>query len=420
MGLTARLMERRSQLTTMKDPARWLIDWFGGGLTSSGVTVTQMNVRRIPAVYRAVRIIAEAIASQPLHVYKRTEDGKGKERQPGNPLYSLLHDQPNPWQTSFEWREMMQGHLCLRGNAYCEIVYDGRGGIRSLIPRHPDRMRIYDLLGAGIGDQVVAYEYHPVNGPTRILFADEVLHLKGLSDDGLIGLSPIDEFRESLGLAIGTETYAAKFFANYGNPGGVLTHPKTLSKEAAERLRETWERNHTSIDNAHRVAVLEEGLTWTAIGVKPQDSQLLESRKFSIAEIARIFGVPPHKVYDLDRSTNNNIEHQSIEFVTDTVRPWSVRWEQRLAMALLTKRERDAGLFIEFNLDGLMRGDISSRYTAYAVGRQWGWLSPNDVRALENMNRREDAGGDAYHEPLNMQSSNDPPKNDDSTTEDEP
>lgn len=405
MGLIARLMEQRSQVTTLKDPAKWLVDWFGGGTSASGVTVTPTNARRIAAVWCAIKIISESVASLPVFVYKRRSDGKGKDRQPKNPLQSLLHDQPNPWQTSFEWLEMQQGHLCLRGNAFSEILYDGRGGIRALIPRHPDRMRVYNIADANIGDQAIAYEYVPVNGPARILFADEVLHTKGLSDDGMVGLSPIDEFRDTLGLTIGTDLYASKFFANYGNPGGVLTHPKTLSPDAAKRLREQWEAKHTGIENAHRVAVLEEGLTWTSIGIKPQDSQLLESRKFSVAEIARIFRVPPHMLADLDRATFSNIEQQSIEFVVHTLRPWLVRWEKRLGLALLTPKERADGLFIEFNVDGLLRGDITSRYRAYSVGRQWGWLSPNDVRALENMNPREDPAGDAYHEPLNMQSS---------------
>lgn len=398
-------MEQRSQVTTLKDPARWLVDWFGGQVSASGVQVTPYMARQITAVWCAVKILSESVASLPCFVYRRRPDGMGKDRQTSNPLHNLLHDQPNPWQSSFEWREMMQGHVCLRGNAYSEIFYDGRGGIRAILPLHPDRMRVYDITNEQIGAQPLVYEYTPRNGPPRFLFADEVLHLKGLSDDGLVGLSPIHEFRETLGLAIGTETYAARFFGNYANPGGVLTHPKTLSGPAVERLRAQWEQKHQGVENAHKVAVLEEGMTWQAIGVNPHDSQLLDSRKFSVSEIARIFRVPPHMLADLDRATFSNIEQQSIEFVVHTLRPWLVRWEQRLALALLTPKERASGLFIEFNVDGLLRGDIQSRYAAYAVGRQWGWLSPNDVRALENMNPREDKGGEAYHEPLNMQSS---------------
>lgn len=408
MGLTARLMEQRSQATTLKDPAKWLVDWFGGGTSAAGVTVTADSARRITAVWAAIKIISESVASLPCFVYQRRPDGKGKDRLTKNPLHALLHDQPNPWQTSFEWREMMQGHLCLRGNAYSEILYDGRGGIRALIPRHPDRMRVYDLTQEQIGEQPLVYEYVPSSGPSRFLFHDEVLHLKGLSDDGLVGLSPIAEFRETFGLSIGTESYAARFFGNYANPGGVLTHPKTLSRDAVVRLREQWEQKHQGVENAHKVAVLEEGLTWQAIGINPKDSQLIDSRKFSVSEIARIFRVPPHMLADLDRATFSNIEQQSIEFVVHSLRPWLVRWEQRLALALLTPKERTDGLFIEFNVDGLLRGDIKSRYDAYAVGRQWGWLSPNDVRGLENMNPRDDDDGDAYHEPLNMQSSKEP------------
>jgi HK97 family phage portal protein len=401
-------MERRSQISTLKDPARWLVDWFGGHTSATGVQVTNESARRITAVWAAVKIISESVASLPCFVYQRRKDGKGRDRQTDNPIHRLIHTQPNPWQSSFEWREMMQGHLCMRGNAYSEMLYDRRGGIQSLIPRHPDRMRVYDISQESIGNHPLVYEYQPASGPARFLFPDEVLHLKGLSDDGFVGLSPIHEFRETLGLSIGTEGYAARFFRNYANPGGVLTHPKTLSAPAVTRLREQWEQKHQGVDNAHKVAVLEEGLTWTAIGVKPIDSQLIESRKFSIAEIARIFRVPPHMLADLDKATFSNIEQQSIEFVMHSLRPWLVRWEQRLGMALLTPREQSQGLFIEFSVDGLLRGDVKSRYAAYAVGRQWGWLSPNDVRAFENMNPREDDGGDAYHEPLNMQSSADP------------
>lgn len=407
MGLTARLMEQRSAATTLKAPAQWLVDWFGGGTSASGVQVTADSARRITAVWAAIKIISESVASLPCFVYRRRADGKGKDRLPQNPLHRLLHDQPNPWQTSFEWREMMQGHLCLRGNAYSEIVYDGRGGIRALVPRHPDRIKVYDLTQAKVGDQPLVYEYVPASGPSRFLFMDELMHMKGLSDDGLVGLSPISEFRDTLGLSIGTETYASKFFANNANPGGVLSHPKTLSPQAVTRLREQWEQKQ-GVEHSHKAVILEEGLTWQAIGINPKDSQLIDSRKFSVSEIARIFRVPPHMLADLDRATFSNIEQQSIEFVVHTLRPWLVRWEQRLALALLTPKERADGLFIEFSVDGLLRGDIKSRYDAYAVGRQWGWLSPNDVRGLENMNPRDDESGDAYHEPLNMQSSQQP------------
>lgn len=408
MGVTSRLMEQRSQITTLKDPAKWLVDWFGGSMSATGVQVTPASSRRVTAVWAAIKLISEDLASLPIFVYKRRPDGKGRDKQLQNPLHRLLHDQPNPWQTSLEWREMMQGHALLRGNAFSEIFYDGRGGIKSLLPRHPDRMRVYDISQDGIGEQPLVYEYQPATGPRRFLFMDEVFHLKGLSDDGLVGMSPISECREALGLTIGTEDYAARYFGNYANPGGVLSHPKTLSKEARERLKTAWDQKHTGIENAHKVAVLEEGLTWSAIGVKPQDSQLLESRKFQVTEIARLFRIPPHKIGDLERATFTNIEQQSIDYVVSTLRPWLVRWEQRLGVSLLTQKERADGLFIEFNVDGLLRGDISSRYQAYSTGRQWGWLSANDVRSMENMNPREDPGGDAYHEPLNMQSSIEP------------
>lgn len=406
MGLTTRLMEQRST-STLKDPAKWLIDAFGGLTVSSGVVVTPYTARKIVAVMCAVRIIAESIASLPLFIYKRRPNGqKGRDKQTSNPLHTILHDQPNPWQTSFEWIEMMTGHVCLRGNAYSEILYNGRGGVRMLVPRHPDRMKVYDVSNASIGDQTLAYEYSPSTGPSRILFADEVLHLKGISDDGLVGMSPVHEFAESLGLAIGTERYAGKFFANYGNPGGVLTHPKQLSPDAAKRIREQWEAKHTGVENAHRVAVLEEGLTWTSIGVDPKASQLLESRQFSIAEIARIFRVPPHMLADLSRATFSNIEHQSIEFVMHTLRPWLVRWEKRLALSLLTPSERASGLFMAFKLEGLLRGDSASRFSAYRTGREIGVYSANDIRDLENMNPRDDPDGDAYLSPMNMSSSN--------------
>ncbi len=377
----------------LANPESWLIDALGGNKAASGVRVNENTALNSTAVLACVRVLAETIASLPLFVYRRLD--KGKEKATEHPLYFVLHDMPNPEMTSFTFRETLMGHLAIWGNAYVEIVRDRAGRVRELWPLRPDKTwPERDQI-----TQKLRYKLILPNGTGAILPADRVLHIPGLGFDGLVGYSPVKLARDAIGLSLAAEEFGARFFSNGAKPGGVLEHPAKLSEEAQKRLRQSWNEMHQGLDKQHRIAILEEGMTYKQIGIPPEDAQFLETRKFQLNEIARIYRVPPHMIGDLERATYSNIEQQSIDFVVNTIRPWLVRWEQAINSKLLTQSEREE-YFVEFKVDGLLRGDIESRYKAYATARQWGWMSANDVRELENMNPIE--GGDTYLIPLNM------------------
>jgi HK97 family phage portal protein len=397
VGILARL---RSERINIADPQPWLLEMMGRGVTtSSGVLVTPDTALRHPVVYTCVKIISESIAQIPLKVFKVDSDG-GKTEARTSPLYDLLHDQPNSRQTSFEWREMNAAHLCLRGNAYNRI--DSRpsdGVITALTPLHPDRIRV--LMDPATN--TLWYEYRPTLPGSKYVFyrQDEMLHFRGLSLDGIMGQSPITLSRESVGEGLAAQEYSNRFYVNDATPSGALSHPGVLNDQAAKRIRQSWEEAHTGLPNSHRVAVLEEGMKFEKIGLSNRDSQILESRKYNGNDICGIFRVPPHLAGILDRATFSNIEQQSIDFVTYCLTPWLGRIESRLEIDLLSAKARSA-LIIEFVVAGLLRGDLKTRYEAYAIGRNWSWLTPNDVLKFENMNPRKDPGGDIYLEPMNM------------------
>ena len=365
------------------------------GSSSSGKVVTERSAMQMTAVYACVRILSEAIAGLPLHLYKYTSDG-GKEKAINHPLYQLLHDEPNPEMSSFVFRETLMTHLLLWGNAYAQIIRNGKGDIIALYPLMPNRMRV-DREDKG----QLYYTYNRVydealktKSMTVVLKPYDVLHIPGLGFDGLVGYSPIAMAKNAIGLAIATEEYGAKFFANGAAPSGVLEHPSTLKNP--EKLREAWQSQFGGSQNSNRIAVLEEGLKYTPISISPEQAQFLETRKFQINEIARIFRVPPHMVGDLEKSSFSNIEQQSLEFVKYTLDPWVVRWEQNLQRILLNPDEKK-DYFFKFNVDGLLRGDYASRMTGYATARQNGWMSANDIRELENLDRiPTELGGDLY------------------------
>ncbi len=367
---------------------------FGG--TTSGKTVNERTAMQTTAVYACVRILSEAIAGLPLHIYRYRADG-GKERIPLHPLYHLLHDEPNPEMTSFVFRETLMSHLLLWGNAYAQVIRNGRGQAVALYPLLPSKM---DVSRAVNGELLYTY-YRDADetglnpkGGYITLRRDEVLHIPGLGFDGLIGYSPIAMAKNAIGMSLATEEYGASFFANGANPGGVLEHPGVIKDIG--RVKESWNSAYQGNGNAHKIAVLEEGMRFQAIGIPPEQAQFLETRKFQINEIARIYRVPPHMVGDLEKSSFSNIEQQSLEFVKYTLDPWVVRWEQSLQQSLILPSEKPS-LFIRFNLDGLLRGDYQSRMNGYAVGRQNGWMSANDIRELEDMNRiPAGEGGDLY------------------------
>lgn len=366
------------------------------GSTASGKAVNERSAMQMSAVYACVRILSEAVASLPLHMYRYNETG-GKEKALAHPLYGILHDEPNPEMSAFSFRETLMAHLLLWGNGFAQIIRNGRGEVVSLYPLMPDRMNVdRDTRGR------LFYEYTRSDGDARTLGVkstvtlspSDVLHIPGLGFDGLVGYSPIAMAKQAIGMGLACDEYGASFFQNGAQPGGVLEHPGVVKDP--KRVRESWNAIYQGSANAHRVAVLEEGMAYKPISISPEQAQFLQTRKFQIEEIARIFRVPPHMVGDLDKSSFSNIEQQSLEFVKYSLSPWIGRWEQSIHRALLLPSEKQR-FFVRFNVEGLLRGDYKSRMDGYAVARQNGWLNANDIRELENLDRipAED-GGDLY------------------------
>jgi HK97 family phage portal protein len=368
--------------------------FFMGG-SSSGKLVNERTAMQMTAVYACVRILSEAVASLPIHLYRYNDSG-GKEKAIDHPLYFLLHDEPNPEMSSFLFRETLMTHLLLWGNAYAQIIRNGKGDIVAMYPLMPNKMTVdRDENGR------LFYSYYRGSDEairdkdaSVILEPSDVLHIPGLGFDGLVGYSPIAMAKNAIGMAMACEEYGATFFANGAAPGGVLEHPGTIKDP--QRVRDSWQNTFGGSRNGNKIAVLEEGMKYTPISISPNEAQFLETRKFQLNEIARIFRVPPHMVGDLEKSSFSNIEQQSLEFVKYTLDPWVVRWEQTIARTLLNPEEKKT-YFVKFNVEGLLRGDYQSRMNGYATARQNGWMSANDIRELENLDRipAED-GGDLY------------------------
>ena len=392
MGLFSGLFKSRDKPTNSTVGSAYT--FYMGGSTA-GKYVNERSAMQMTAVYSCVRILAEAVAGLPLHLYRYTKDG-GKEKAIDHPLYLLLHDEPNPEMSSFVFRETLMTHLLLWGNAYAQIIRNGKNEVIALYPLMPNKMSVDRDEN---GQLYYTYqrstdEAHTMDGSSVILKAQDVLHIPGLGFDGLVGYSPIAMAKNAIGMASACEEFGAKFFANGAAPSGVLEHPGTIKDPG--RVREAWQSQFGGSSNSGKVAVLEEGMKYTPISISPEQAQFLETRKFQINEIARIFRVPPHMVGDLEKSSFSNIEQQSLEFVKYTLDPWVIRWEQSLMRALLTQDEKKM-YFAKFNLDGLLRGDYQSRMNGYAIGRQNGWMSANDIRELENLDRiPTEEGGDLY------------------------
>ena len=363
------------------------VDFIGN--SNSGINVDEMRAMQTSAVYACVKILAETIASLPLHLFKKGKGGKN-EMAEQHPLFSCLYEFPNEEMTSFEFRETMMTSLLLWGNAYARIIRK-QGHTTELWYLKPNQMVVERDSTTG----KIKYTYSDeITNKTYVYRPDQIFHIKAMSIDGVKGLSPIAQAREAVGLALATEEYGAKFFANGAAPSGVLERPGTIKDPS--RVRESWQSTFGGSANANKVAVLEEGMKYTPISISPNEAQFLETRKFQIDEIARIFRVPPHMVGDLEKSSFSNIEQQSLEFVKYTLDPWVARWEQAMVRALLTQEEKKT-YFFKFNVDGLLRGDYQSRMNGYATARQNGWMSANDIRELENLDRiPEEAGGDLY------------------------
>jgi HK97 family phage portal protein len=375
-----------------KDPV--IAEWLGSGsYANSGVSVTPDTAMRVTAVFRAVSLLAGTYASLPLSV-DRILDG-GLEEDKNHPLYDVIVYQPNKWQTSFEWREMMAGHFAMRGACYSEIISSGKRAVDQLIPLHPDR-----VIPFRAKDGKIAFAYTPQEGPQRIILQDEMHWMHFMTGDGLKPISPIRYCREAIGLAMATEEHAARLFSNGAKPAGVLKMPGHFKDAVAfDNFKKQWEQTHGGLRNTNKVAILEDGLEWQDIGMTSEDAQFLETRNLQLAEIARIFGVPPHKIFDLQRSTNNNIEHQGIEFVTDSIRPGCVRWEQAMQRDLFFGKRTHC---VQFDLDGLMRGDSAATAAKNSSDAQNGIKTRNQLRRQEGLSRVNAPGMDDYTVQSNM------------------
>ena len=389
MGILSMLFKSRDKPTDYYSGSNYSF-LFGG--TTSGKNVNEFTAMQTTAVYSCVRILSEALASLPLHVYRYT--ATGKERVYDHPLYHILHDEPNSEMTSFVFRETLMSHLLIWGNAYAQIIRDGAGRVVALYPLLPNKMEVWrDKSGEIYYTYSRTSDENYRDGPA-VLRRQDVLHIPGLGFDGLLGYSPIAMAKNAVGMTIACEEYGASFFANGANPGGVLEHPGVLKDP--KKVRDSWNDVYRGSNNAHKVAVLEEGMKYQQIGIPPEEAQFLETRKFQINEIARLYRIPPHMVGDLEKSSFSNIEQQSLEFVKYTLDPWVIRWEQALQRSLFLPKEKTE-YFIKLNVDGLLRGDYQSRMNGYAIGRQNGWLSSNDIRLLEDLNPiPEEEGGNLY------------------------
>ena len=371
--------------------------YLGGAPSLAGPAVSEWSALTLTAVFACVRLISGAIAMLDLKVYERVPKKGRVDRYPAedHPLFSLLAAQPNENMNSFNWRETMQGHVCLRGNGYNAIARGEDGRPNALTMLMPWAVTPEYLDGKLIYRAVLPPQQYTV------LPANEVLHIAGMGWDGLRGYSPIALARQSLGLSLAAEEFGARFFSNGSNAGGVIQVPQKLSDEGYEHIATSWEQAHQGLANAHKIAILEQGATWVKTGIDPKDSQFLETRRFQVIEIARIFGVPPHMIGDVEKSTSwgTGIEQQSIGFVTHTLGPWLARWEGELNRKLLLPSERRR-YFVKFDVSALLRGDVAARFRAYATAIQWGWMTPNKVLEKENENGFD--GGDEHLRPVNM------------------
>ena len=391
MGIFKGLFRSRDKPTNSYDSPSYSYFF---GRTNSGKRVNDRTAMQHTVVYACVRVLSEAIAQLPLHVYQYTENGK--ERVPRHPLYFLLHDQPNSEMTSFVFRETLMSHLLIYGNAYAQIIRNGRGDVLGLYPLMPDKVRVDRDQRNRL---VYIYSRYDEANPNLkqqgdiVLQAEDVLHIPGLGYDGLVGYSPIALAKNAIGISLACEDYGSTFFANGASPSGVLEHPGVIKNP--ERVRDAWQRAYGG-SNSHHTAILEEGMKYTPISIPNNEAQFLETRKFQVEEIARLYRVPLHMIGDLDHATFSNVEHLSLDFVKYSLDPWIVRWEQSLQKALLSDSEKGK-YFIKFNVEGLLRGDYASRMQGYATARQNGWMSANDIRELEDMNMIPDElGGNLY------------------------
>lgn len=393
MGIISSIVEKRASSTLAK-PKQWLVDLLGGNKSIVGIRVDEKTALTYSAFFCGVKIYAETIAQLPLHLYERV-DHRNKRKAINKRLYFLLHNQPNPEMTSFVYKETAQQHVLLWGNHYANIEWRADGEPAALWPLNPAKT----IPRRNPKTKKIEYEVTLPDGEMRILKASEVFHLPGMGWNGLMGFSVLRLARESIGLGLATEEFGARFFANGAHPGGIIEYPGKLSDEAFERYKRDARKEYSGLSKSHRLMILEEGLKYHQTGIPPEDAQFLETRKFQIEEIARWLNLPPHMLKNLDRATFSNIEQQSTEFVTFSLAPWMIRWEQQLDKDLLIGKEKQK-YYVKFNFKGLLRGDSQARAEFYNRMFQMGAFSPNDILELEDQNTF--SGGDTRYVPLNM------------------
>lgn len=392
----SRALERRASpenpSTPLSNPAAWLYEALGGRRTAAGIAVNENSAMRTATVYACVRVLAETLAMLPLPVYRRI--GSGAERDPDHPNFQLLHDRPNPELTSFLFREMLQAHIALWGNAYAEKEIGADGRVKALWPLLPDRTRPKRLEN---GARV--YVTRLANGKDVGIPANRVVHIPGLGFNGVEGFSPIRMAMDAVALGKAAEEFGARFFGSGAQLNGVLTHPGVLGEAGRQNLRESFEMMYSGLGNSHRTAILEEGVEYERIGIPPNEAQFIELRKYQRSEIAAIYRVPPHMVGDLDRPFQSNVEQMDLDFVRHTMAPWFVRWEQVLNWDLFAPIERRT-FYAEFLVEGLLRGDSAARAAFYKEMVYIGAYTQNDVLRRENMNTFPE--GNERWMPLNM------------------
>jgi HK97 family phage portal protein len=387
------------EITTEKRsaPTTWDLLRTGAAYDSdAGVCVSPYLAENLSVVFACVQVIAETVAMLPLHVYRKATNGD-REELPDHPVALLFSGDPNERQTGNELIEMLTAHCLLRGNAFAEIVRDGRGAPAQLVPFHPDHVSLVRIPRTGR----YAYDVSLPEGGTRRVLPEEMFHLKDRTDDGVIGKSRLARARETFGSAIATERYAASTFRNGASMSGVLSHPEALGDDAAERLRKDFEHTYSGSSKAGKVAVLEEGLKWQQVSVSPDDAQMLESRKFGVENLARIFRVPPPVLGDFQGGNYSSISEVGRWFYSHTIMPWLNKWERLIERSLFSAATRRT-LEVEFDCDLLLRGDMLTRFQAYRIAREIGVYNANELRKFENANRRTDPAGDEYLAPANM------------------
>lgn len=389
MGLLAKMQKRVAGGPSDADD-RWYMPF--GGVSEAGVEVTDEVALTLSAYWCGVNIITAAMGSIPLKLYKRT-GARSKEVARKHPAHRVCALRPNNWLTPFEYRQMIQGHLLMRGNGYSQIVRDRMGRLMQLIPLHPDRME------PKVEDGRIIYKFQQLDGTERIFQAEEILHHRGLSSNGLVGYNPIQIARQTLGMALAAQKHGSRWFKNFGRPGGYLSTEQNITDAEVRKLMKANWMNAQGGENVHSPAILEGGLEWHTIGFSQEDSQWLGTMTHGITDVARLLNMPPHKLKEMSRATFSNIEHQSLEFIIDTITPWAVGQEERCNASLLTEQELEDHYF-KFSLEALLRGDSSARATFYSQMFNMGVYSPNDIRDMEDED--EIPGGDQRFVPLAM------------------